>query len=449
MQEFDIVVLGSGPAGYVAALKGARLGKTVCLVEKKDIGGVCLNQGCIPTKAIIASVDALRTVKNAQRFGIEAGTGNFDFLKIIQRKAGVVKKLVSGVNFLLKQYKVEVVQGTGIIKEPGYVTIGDKELKAKSTIICTGSNPFLPFSIDHINTLDSEDTLNLQALPQSIAIIGGGVIGIELANIFCGLGTKVTIIEMLPKILPEVKDNDITMLVKKKLESQGVKIFEGTKVENISEGDNERICALSSGEKIGAEKVLVVCGRTPNTEQLQNIGLTFNRKSVSVDEHMRTNIPGIYAAGDVAGQPLLAHKASQEAVIAVENICGENKKMDYSAVPNCIFCSPEIACVGKFEAEVEGAKTGKYNFQGVGKALCSDDTEGFTKIVSDKDGIVKGMQVIGPHASDLIMLGVIAVQKQLKADELGELIYPHPTLSECLKEAFEDVSQKAVHKFYR
>lgn len=190
MQEFDIVVIGTGPAGYVAAIRAAQLGKTVCVVEEKDIGGVCLNQGCIPTKTLIASVDVFRNIKNAQKFGIEAGIPQVDFLKLMQRKTAVVKRLVAGINFLFKQYKIEVLQGTGIIKEPGCVKVDDKEIKAKSIIICTGSVPFLPFEIDHKNRLDSEDTLNLQALPQSMIIIGGGVIGIEFANIFAGLGQK-------------------------------------------------------------------------------------------------------------------------------------------------------------------------------------------------------------------------------------------------------------------
>jgi dihydrolipoamide dehydrogenase len=448
---YDIAVIGSGPAGYVAAIRGAQLGKKVCVAEKAEVGGVCLNRGCIPTKAILASVRVLRDVARAHRFGVNAGGDpSIDLLRVMKRKQTVVRRLTSGVSFLLKKNGVEVLSGAASIKETGCLRINGKEIKAKSIIICTGSSPVMPFGADIGNVVTSDEALNFESIPSRMLIVGAGAVGVEFATIFSEMGVRVTLVEMLPSILPEIKDSRITGIIRKNLVSKGVEILEGCKIEGIESDSGETISTLSSGQQIRAETVIAACGRLPNYEQFESLGLEIRDRRIVVDDRMCTSIPGIYAAGDVAGPPLLAHKASAEGIAAVEN-AGSNdsqiaRAMDYDSVPSCVFSHPEVAWVGKFESEVDDAKTGEYMFQGVGKALCIDETTGFAKVVADGDYRIKGVQIVGPHASDLIPIGILGVKKELKVDELADIIYPHPTLSECLKEALQDVSGTAIHK---
>ncbi|MBI4723257.1 MAG: dihydrolipoyl dehydrogenase [Candidatus Stahlbacteria bacterium] len=444
---YDIAIIGSGPAGYVAGIRGSQLGKKVCVIEKGDIGGICLNRGCIPTKSVLASIDSLRNIATANRFGINVGTPEIDFSKVMSRKKSVVKKLTSGVSYLLKQNGVDVLKGDASIKETGVIKIGVQEVKAKSILICTGSSPLVPFTIDHDKVLNSDEALDMGSLPSSILIIGGGAVGIEMATIFCGLGVKVTLVEMMTSILPEIKDNKIIDIIRSSLISKGVSIIEGSKVSEIEISKDSVITYLSNGDKITTDKVIVACGRTPNAAEFGEVGLKIEDKKIVVNDKMQTTIPDIYAAGDVVGPPLLAHKASAEAIVAIENACGKLESlMDYSAVPYCIFSHPEIAWVGKFESEIPEAKIGEYRFQGVGKSLCIEETTGFVKVVADKDGKIKGMQIVGHNAADLILIGIIGVKKGMSVEELGHLIFPHPTLSECLKEALSDVTHTAIHK---
>jgi len=290
------------------------------------------------------------------------------------------------------------------------------------------------------------EALNFDKLPASILIIGAGAIGVEFATIFGYCGVKVTLVEMLPSILPEIRDEKIIHTIQESLKSQGITVLVGNKVDNITITQKEVITSLSGGEQFLTDKVLVACGRVPNSDGFESLGLKMDGHRIIVDKHMRTNIPHIYASGDVTGPPLLAHKASKEGVIAAENASGLESRMDYNSIPNCIFSYPEIACVGKFESELDESMVGEYQFGGTGKALCIGEPKGFVKVVANKEGKVKGVQIIGPHAVDLIGIGVIGVKKGLSANELGELIYPHPTLSECLKEAFLDVGDRAIHK---
>lgn len=444
---YDIAVIGSGPAGYVSALRGAQLGKKVCVIEKDEIGGVCLNRGCIPTKSLLATTDILENITTAARFGINIGTLQVDFAKVMSRKESVVKRLASGINFLLKQNGVELLNGEATVKEPGYIRIGIKEIRTNSIIICTGSSPFVPFAIDHELVLTSDEALNFTSIPSSILIIGAGAVGVEFATIFAGLRAKVTLVEMLPSILPEIKDSKITDIIRDSLKFKGVEVIEGDKVNEISVGARHTVSLLESGEKITTDKVIVACGRSPNSEGFEDLRLKLKGKEIVVDDRMQTNITGIYAAGDVTGPPLLAHKASAEGIIAVENACMEiAPTMDYEAIPSCIFTNPEVAWVGKFESEVPDAKIGEYGFRGVGKALCIDESVGFVKVVADKEYKIKGVQIVGSHASDLIGIGIVGIKSGLHTYEIGNLIYPHPTLSECLKEALLDVTHSAIHK---
>ncbi|MCK4352542.1 dihydrolipoyl dehydrogenase [candidate division WOR-3 bacterium] len=471
MHKFDIAIIGSGSAGYVAGIRGAQLGSRVCIIEKSKIGGVCLNQGCIPTKALLATVKTLNTIKEAQDFGISVNSPSaelwlkpkINFKQVIDRKNKIVQRLVAGVNFLLKQNKIDIFHETAIIREPlrglrraqssregrgepHYLKVGNETIEAKSIIIATGSRPFSPFKIDGNHIVSSDEALNFDQPPKSILIIGGGVIGVEFATIFSGFGSQVTLVEMLPCILPEVKDKKIVQVLRKSLLNQEIKIIEGNKVEELNCTDKGVLTSLSNGKEILSEKVLVACGRIPNSEDFESLRLKIKNHSIVVNKFMRTNIPNIYACGDVVGPPLLAHKASKEGEIAVENASGLNHKMDYNSIPNCIFSEPEIAWVGKFESEVKNAKVGEYPFQGIGKALCIGETMGFVKVIVNEKNKVKGVQIIGPNASDLIPIGVLAVKKGLSAEELGELVYPHPTLSEALREASLDVAHRAIHK---
>ncbi|MDI6840823.1 MAG: dihydrolipoyl dehydrogenase [bacterium] len=449
MKKFDLAIIGSGSAGYVAGIRAAQLGSSVCVVEKDEIGGICLNRGCIPTKAILATVNTFNAVKGATNFGVKAEKAKLDFKYAMQRKTRIVQKLKAGIEFLLKQNRIEVIHGTAVITEPGCLKVGNNEIKSKSIIIATGSVPIMPFKIDRVDVVTSDEALNFDEPPKSILIIGGGAIGVEFATIFSGCGSKVILVEMLPRILPEVKDEKIVVLLKRNLERQGLKVLEGVKVNEITNTPNGILSLLSNNEKILTDKVLVACGRVPNSCRFESLGLKLDGHRVVVDEHMQTNILGIYAAGDVTGSPLLAHKASKEGEVAAENASGLDSKIDYNSIPNCIFSNPEIAYVGKFGAELDCAIVGEYPFEGIGKALCIGEATGFVKVIADKVGKVKGVQIIGPHASDLIEIGVIGVKMGLSADELGDLIYPHPTLSECLKEALLDVTKRAIHKTYK
>lgn len=446
---YDIVVIGSGPAGYVAGIRGAQLGKKVCIIEKAKLGGVCLNCGCIPTKSLIADVSILKNIADGGRVGINVEPPMVDFTKVISHKENIVKRLAYGIHFLLKHNGVEVLKGIGSTKEPGCIKIGTKEIITNSIILCSGSSPFVPFVIDHEYILTSDEALNLSSIPNSLVIIGGGAVGVEFATIFSGFKAKVTLVEMLPSILPEIKDSKIAEIIRNSLMSQGIEVIEGTRVEEISVVNGHTYSLLSNGDKISADKVIVACGRVPNSEEHEALELKMENKVIVVNERMQTNIPGIYAAGDVTGPPLLAHKASAEGIVAAENIGMEPKLapiMDYEAIPCCIFSTPEVAWVGKFECEVPDARVGEYGFIGVGKALCIGESTGFVKVVADKECKIKGVQIVGPHASELIPIGILGVKNRLHADELGNLIYPHPTLSECIKEAFLDVTHSAIHK---
>ena len=453
-------VLGAGPGGYVAAIRAAQLGARVTVIEPHEVGGTCLNWGCIPTKTIIASTDLLAKTRDLEDFGIELrGEIIPNLSRIIDRKNKVVSTLVKGIRGLFRSRDITVVQGRGVLAAPGtiIVTLKDRTEKTISSdrvIIATGSRPAampsLPFDGTHI--LSSTDALELRQIPKRMLIVGAGVIGCEFACIFRELGSEVTLLEMLPRALP-AEDLEISALFEKELKKKKIKLITNVRVEkaDIREGCVHTL--LSDGQEVIAEKVLVSIGRALNTDGigLETAGIRKGPKGeIIVTSRMETNIPGIYAIGDVTGGMLLAHKASAEGIVAAENIMGQDAEIDYSIIPAAIFTSPEIASVGMHEDQAIEQKislrTGRFPFRALGRSHAMGEISGMVKIITDAatDRIIGG-HIMGPHASDLIAEVTVAMKAGLTARKLAETIHAHPTLSEAVMEAAEDIHQMAVH----
>ncbi len=485
-QPYDLVVIGGGPGGYVAAIRAAQLGAKVALVEKDRIGGTCLNRGCIPTKALARSVEVLHLVEEAPAFGVIVEEPAFDFARIMARKDEIVARLVGGVEGLLQAHEVEVLSGTATIPKPGLVLVkpvngnqlptlrlgsgqasnpsatpstrlraGFQHLTSKTIIIATGSVPASPpiAGLDAPGVLTSDDILELEEVPDSLAVIGGGVIGLEFASIFHALGTRVTVLEMLPTLLPTV-DGELSRRYKSYLQQGGVEVHLQARVEEIRpKGDRLAVTVADSGEEIEAEKVLVATGRVPYTEGLglEELGVKRERAAIVVDEHLTTSVPGIYAIGDVTGGVMLAHLASRQGEVAVENILGDPAAMDYRAVPNCVFTLPEIAGVGLTEEEAKVAgldyQVSRFPFSASGRALTMGETAGLVKLVCEREsGKVLGMHIMGPQASDLIAEGTLAIQMGATARDIAGTIHAHPTLPEAIMEAAKAAAfGEAIH----
>lgn len=458
--EKDIVIIGGGPGGYVAAIRAAQLGAKVCIIEKGDLGGTCLNRGCIPTKALYKNAEILNTLKNISEFGIVIDSYSINLEQIQNRKAGIVNKLVSGVEQLLKANNVEIIIASAFLKDKNTVSAqlknGDlREITTKNIIIATGSIPSIPNipGISLPGVFTSEDMLEFKEVPNSLAIIGGGVIGMEFAGIFNALGSKVTVIEFLPSILSLV-DTDLTKRLSVSLKRKGMDINTGTKVISI-EKSNEGLIVTAEEKKgqiiFSADNVLVSVGRTPVTEGLniENLGIGINRKAIVVDENYETNIPGIYAIGDVNGKSMLAHAATHQGKKVVERIMGYTSSYSKEVIPSCIFVFPEIACVGitENEAKEKGIeyKTSKFLFGANGKALALGEGEGMIKVIASLDNSIIGVHIMGPHASDLIHEGAMAINKNMKVEDISSMIHAHPTLSEAFEEAVLGLNDEAIH----
>jgi dihydrolipoamide dehydrogenase len=455
-----ITVLGGGPGGYVAALKAAQLGAKVTVIEKAEVGGTCLNWGCIPTKTLIASADALHTAKNLSDYGIDLdGTVTPNFPRIMERKNRVVSIQIKGIRGLFKSWGVTLVEGAGSLVSPQKTEIqrsdGTKEtIEADKVIIATGSRPLelpaLPF--DGKRIISSNDAVMLSEIPKSLLIVGGGVIGSEFACLFAGFGTAVTIVEMLPRAVA-TEDLEISEQLEREFRKKKIKLITGLGVTRAEAGPEGMRALLTDGKEILAEKILVACGRSLNSKGfgLGEIGVETGPKGqIVVNEKMEANVENVYAVGDVVGGMLLAHKASREGIVAASNACGATTAMDYSVVPAAIFTSPEIGSVGlrEHEATEKGMKvrTGHFYFRGLGKAHAMGEISGFFKIVADADSDrVLGGHIIGPHASDLIHEVAVAMKVGTKVRQLASTIHAHPTLSEGILEASEDVHGEAVH----
>jgi dihydrolipoamide dehydrogenase len=453
-----IIVIGAGPGGYVAAIRAAQLGAEVTVIEKGEVGGTCLNVGCIPTKTLLASVEVLSSIKEAAKFGINVGEAVPDLARMMSRKDKVVGQLRKGIEYLLKNKKIVLIKGSGKILEPGKVEVvkddGSKEaLSAAKIIIATGSESAQPslFPFDGEKIITSKEALSLEKIPESLLIVGAGAIGVEFGCIFAALGTAVTIVEMLPQVLP-TEDAEIARELEKQLRRKRIKVYTGTKIEAVDSQQSAVHSTLSSGEVIETEKMLVAVGRKLNSAGLglEEAGINLERGRIVVNEKLETNVAGIYAIGDVVGGTLLAHKASSEGIVAAENASGQDSVMDYHAVPGCIFTLPEVASVGLSEQKAKEAgqeiKIGRFPFRALGKALAVGQVEGMIKIVAEAESDeILGIHIIGPHATDLIAEGVLAIKAEITVEELGNTIHAHPTLAEGIMEAAHALHGKAIH----
>jgi len=456
----QIAVIGAGPGGYVAAIKAAQLGASVTIVEDTEVGGTCLNRGCIPTKALIASAEALEKARNIHDFGIELN-GNVipDIQKILERKNRIVSIQVKGIRGLFKSWGIKILEGKGFIAGPKKIKVtlrdgGTEEVEADKVIIATGSRPAqIPtFPFDGEKILSSDDALNLNNIPESLLIVGAGVIGCEFAFIYRGFGSEVTMVEMMPRAV-STEDEEISAILEKELKKKKIKLMTDIKVEKIEMKENSVLAFLSDGKTIEAEKVLVSIGRALNSKNigLENIGVkTGQRGEIIVNNKMETNVDGVYAVGDVTGGIMLAHVASKEGIIAAENALGGNAVINYDVVPAAIFTNPEIASVGLREKQAmeRGYKirVGRFQFRALGKAHAMGEISGLIKIIADEQSDrILGTHIIGPHASDLIHEAALAIEKGLTARDVAHTIHAHPTLSEGIMEAAEDVHNLAIH----
>lgn len=449
---YDAIVIGSGPGGYVCAIKLAQLGKRVVVVEKGELGGTCTNVGCIPTKALLSGAELYWKVREkGTKLGLEASLSmNFKVLREHMLRTVIASR--KGIEYLFKKNGVELKKGTAYFLEPWKVEIEEtgEVLEARNVVLANGSFPrlFPPFSeVDGVWT--SDEVFSMEELPSSILIVGGGAIGVEFATFFSILGVKVTLVEILDHILP-TEDEDVASEVRKSLRKRGIEIYESSKLSQLSaspSGFNWRIETPRGVVEGSSDRVLVSVGRAPRIgEDLREAGLEIGR-GVKVDSHMRTNIPGVYAIGDVTGGVMLAHSAMMEGIVAALNIAGADKEMDYDAIPSVIFSYPEVGSVGLREKDVkdEGYAVFKYPFSANGRARTIEEKEGFVKVIADKSGRIVGFSAVGPMATELVMEGVIAVRFGLKAEDLSFTVHPHPTLSEAVLGAFEGVGDKPIH----
>lgn len=455
-----IVFIGAGPGGYVGAIRAAKLGADVTVVENDRVGGTCLNRGCIPTKALLASSDVLTAIKEAEEFGIHIdGRVSPDIGAMMDRKDKIVDRLVKGIEFLFEKNNVKMIKGTGRITDKNEVTVlkcdGSSEtLKADAIVVATGSSPArIPiFPYDGKRVLTSDEALNLRLLPSSMIIVGAGVIGCEFGMFFNNLGTSITVVEMMDHALP-LEDKEIGREMEKVLKRKKIKLMLSAKIVKAEIIDNGVKATLDSGEAIEAEIMLVAIGRKANIQGLglEQAGVRVENGRIPVDKFMKTNIDSIYAVGDVVPGPQLAHIASAEAECAVENIMGNKCSMDYSAVPRGVFTDPEVAGVGLTEEEALARgyriKKGVFDFRGLGKAQAMGQLTGKVKVIADEiTGKILGASILGPHATDLIQELVAGIKYGLTAEELSAAIHSHPTLSEAVMEALKDVNGDAIHK---
>lgn len=454
-----VAVIGGGPGGYVAAIKAAMLGADVTVIEKRRVGGTCLNVGCIPTKALLASSSLITSIKEAKDFGISInGNIEADFESIMGRKNKIVNQLINGIEFLFDKRGIKLVNGFGKLIDKNKIEVKKEDgtievIEADKIILANGSQPvILPmFPYDGETIITSDEALNLKEVPKSLLIVGGGVIGCEFGQFFKTLGTEVTIVEMFDQLLP-LEDKDVAKQLQRQFKKDKIKVMTGIRIEKCEIVDDEVVATLSNGKQVKAEKALLSIGRKPYLDNsgVEDIGITLERGKIVVNENLETNIEGIYAIGDLINTPFLAHVASKEGLIAAQNaVCGNSKTVNYKAVPRCVYTEPEVAGVGKTEKELQQQdityKVGQFDFRALGKAQAIGHFQGFIKILADQEDKVIGASIVGPHATDLLTELSLAVHLGLTVEQVGDVIHAHPTLSEGIMEALHDVHGECVH----
>ncbi len=452
-----ITIIGGGTGGYPAAIRAARMGAEVTLIENDLLGGVCLNRGCIPTKALLETANVINVMKESEVFGVKCSGYSIDFDAVMNRRKSVSNQLLNGVKQLLSLKNVKVIKGSAALVDEKTVTIKEtgEKVNSDAILIATGSIPVeIPIEgMDGPDILNSNDVLEMKSLPQSVVIIGGGVISCEFARFLNAVGVDVTILELMQNIIPDM-DSEVTSILHAVLVSSGVKIFTNAKVKKINHKKGVNAVTYEFEGKdltVKAEKIISTVGRKPNLAALNmdKLGIATEKGAVFANEYMETNVPGIYAAGDITGGIMLAHVATAEGECAVRNIMGEVTQMSYRVVPSCIYTDPEIASVGLTEkqaVEIADIKVGKFPFRGNGKALVLNKTEGMVKIISEKKyGEILGVHIIGPHATDMISEAVLGMSMEMTEKELAHAIHPHPTLSEAVMEAGQILSGGCIH----
>lgn len=459
--SYDLVVIGGGPAGYAGAIRAGQLGKKVACIEMERAGGTCLNWGCIPSKALLKSAELYNAIKKADTFGLSVGSVEYDFEKIIGRSRGVADQMAKGIEFLFKKNKVEYIVGRGQVNVPGMVEVIDgdakgKFLKTDNILIATGCKArVLPdLKVDGERIMTAREALVMKKQPASTVIVGAGAIGVEFAYLLNTFGTKVTLVEMLPQILP-VEDDDVSKLLARSFKKQGIEQHVDTKVENIQVGKSSVKLDLVKGENrqsIEVESVLLSVGVNANLEGVvsSRVNLKTDRGYVVVDGGYETSEKGIFAAGDIIGPPWLAHVATYEAVQAVNGMFGAGKPKRVTTFPGCTYCLPQVASTGMTERAVKekgiAYKVGKFPFLASGKAVASADSDGFVKVISaEKTGEILGVHIIGPDATELIAEYGLAIDMEATVEEIHNTIHAHPTLSEALAEAAAATTGEAIH----
>ena len=456
--KYDIIVIGSGPGGYVAAIRSAQLGKKTAIVEKADLGGVCLNWGCIPTKALLKSAQVFSYCKNAAHYGVAVeGEVKPDFEKIVARSRTVAETMSKGVAFLMKKNNIDVINGFGKLAGEGKVDVDGTIYEADSIILATGARPrqmpFMPVDGEHVIT--SKEALVLPKLPASMIVVGSGAIGSEFACLYASLGVKVTVIEYMPQMMP-LEDEEVAKTMERSFRKMRATVLTSTNVKSVSVGDDGMCSVEIEGKKgaetLSAEIVLSAVGIKSNIEGigLEEMGIEVERDKVKVDEHYQTSAKGVYAIGDIIATPALAHVASAEALHCVEHICGLNPDaVDYSTIPSCIFTSPEVASVGMTEQQAQKAgieyKVGRFPFTASGKATAAGDRDGFVKLIFDADEKLIGAHLVGATVTEMLGEPTLAKRLGVTAHAIAKTIHSHPTMHEGLMEASEAAMGAAIH----
>ena len=468
--SFDVIIIGAGPGGYVTAIRAAQLGFKTAIVEKAYLGGICNNWGCIPTKALLRSAEVYHLMQHAKDYGLAAEKISFDLQAVVQRSRGVAKRLNDGVGFLFRKNKVTVIWGEAIIDAPGKITVkkspveapkgasGEGTYQAKHIIIASGARPRVLPGLEPDKKLvwTYFEAMVPDKMPKSLLVVGSGAIGIEFASFFRTMGAEVTVVEVLPQILP-VEDAEISKFAHKAFEKQGIKIFTNTKVTKLEKKRDSVVATVDDGkgkpQTIEVDRVISAVGVVGNTENLglEKLGVKTERGVIAIDGYCKTNVPGIYAIGDVVGPPMLAHKAEHEGIICVEAIKGMRPHpMDKNLIPGCTYCNPQIASVGLTEAKAkEGGReirVGRFPFIGNGKAIALGEDQGLVKVVFDKKtGQLLGAHMVGAEVTELIQGYVVAMNLETTEEELMHTIFPHPTLSEMMKEAVLDAYGRVLN----